>query len=285
MFSNGIGCGGNSGNDINEKFFDTSEFDSSKTGTYRIYIKVSRDFFDKSLLDETLYGETFFEVTVSEPETTTTTTESTTTTTTTETTATTATIIYEPYAYIRIDNTPDKSEYYNGEQPDLTGLEISYYFNSGQNGNYIYNNVSPMDYPDDFIVDTSDFNSYQAGTYEIKISCTDNLSKKYWYAYPVSFKVNVTEKTETTASGDINNDGFIDSVDASLVLSEYALLSTENGTGEFTPEQSTVADLNKDGEVNASDATLILMYYSYLSTDNETESKDSVDIWLSYTLD
>lgn len=214
---------------------------------------------------------------------TTTTTEST-TTTTTETTATTTTIIYEPYAYIRIDNTPDKSEYYTGEQLDLTGLEISYYFNDGQNGDFIYNNVSPMNYLDDFIIDTSAFNSYQAGTYEIKISCTDNLSKKYWYAYPVSFKVNVTEKTETTASGDINNDGFIDSVDASLVLSEYALLSTENGIGEFTPEQNTIADLNKDGEVNASDATLILMYYSYLSTDNQN-SKDSIDIWLSYTLD
>lgn len=157
MFSNGIGCGGKDINEKNEKFFDTSEFDSSKTGTYRIYIKVSVDFFDKTLLEETLYSENYFEVTVS-------------------------------------------------------------------------------------------------------------------------------EKTETFNSGDVNNDGFIDSVDASLVLSEYALLSTENGIGEFTPEQNTIADLNKDGEVNASDATLILMYYSYLSTDNQN-SKDSIDIWLSYTLD
>lgn len=157
MFSNGIGCGGKDINEKNEKFFDTSEFDSSKTGTYRIYIKVSVDFFDKTLLEETLYSENYFEVTVS-------------------------------------------------------------------------------------------------------------------------------EKTETFNSGDVNNDGFIDSVDASLVLSEYALLSTENGIGEFTSEQRISADLNKDGEVNASDATLILMYYSYLSTDNQN-SKDSIDIWLSYTLD
>ncbi|MDE6427256.1 MAG: hypothetical protein K2K89_14130, partial [Ruminococcus sp.] len=91
-------------------------------------------------------------------------------------------------------------------------------------------------------------------------------------------------KSATLNLGDVNNDGLVNSVDASLVLTEYALLSTENGTGEFTTEQNTTADLNKDGQINASDATLILMYYAYLSTGNETESKDSIDIWLSYSM-
>ncbi|MDE6671560.1 MAG: leucine-rich repeat protein [Ruminococcus sp.] len=104
------------------------------------------------------------------------------------------------------------------------------------------------------------------------------------YAENCNYKFSAIVQETDVNYGDVNNDGFIDSVDASLVLSEYALLSTENGIGEFTPEQNTIADLNKDGEVNASDATLILMYYSYLSTDNQN-NKDSVDIWLSYTLD
>ena len=95
-----------------------------------------------------------------------------------------------------------------------------------------------------------------------------------------------TETTTTTENiniGDVNDDGLINSVDASLVLIEYALLSTKDGIGEFTPEQNTIADLNKDGKINAVDASLIAMYYAYLSTEIE-KPKDSIDIWLSYSV-
>ncbi|MDE5556331.1 MAG: hypothetical protein K2J32_01375 [Ruminococcus sp.] len=97
------------------------------------------------------------------------------------------------------------------------------------------------------------------------------------------FEVTVTDNTETLNLGDINNDGLINAVDASIVSIEYALLSTGDGIGEFTPEQNTIADLNKDGKINAVDASLIAMYYAYLSTEIE-KPKDSIDIWLSYSL-
>lgn len=57
--------------------------------------------------------------------------------------------------------------------------------------------------------------------------------------------------------GDVNNDGLIDSSDASDVLFEYARLST--GGDPVIP--TIIADVNSDGRVNSSDATLILAYY------------------------
>lgn len=75
--------------------------------------------------------------------------------------------------------------------------------------------------------------------------------------------------------GDINNDGFVDSDDASLILGEYALLSTGNN-GEFSDEERTKADTNYDNSINAVDATNTLSYYAYLSTLSDEEEPISI---------
>ncbi len=206
-------------------------------------------------------------------------TTTTTTTTTTETTATTTTIIYEPYAYISINQLPDKVSYNIGEELDLSNLTVSYDYYYGEDShNAVYSNVSPLDYPDDFIVDTSAFNPNQSGTYKIKIMCTNHLSVKYWYAQPVSFEVTVTENTETQKLGDIDNNGMINAVDATLVLTEYALLSTGK-TGTFTESQKNSADIDGDGKADAVDATFILSYYAYASTGGT----DDMQTWFNNT--
>lgn len=66
--------------------------------------------------------------------------------------------------------------------------------------------------------------------------------------------------------GDVNNDGFINAVDASIVSIEYTLLSTEDGIGTFNERQTLSADVNKDGFINAVDASMISIYYAELST-------------------
>ena len=68
--------------------------------------------------------------------------------------------------------------------------------------------------------------------------------------------------------GDVNNDGLINAVDASSVLSYYAIIST-NKEGGFTEEQKYAADVNHDGQINAVDASNILAYYAYVSTTKE----------------
>lgn len=91
-------------------------------------------------------------------------------------------------------------------------------------------------------------------TVAVRLSATDGA-----FASECRF-VTVGEK-----KGDINEDGFVDAVDASLVLEHYAELST-NGKG--TIEKIFSADYNDDGFVDAVDATAILIYYAELSTIN-----------------
>lgn len=65
--------------------------------------------------------------------------------------------------------------------------------------------------------------------------------------------------------GDVNEDTTVDASDASLVLSEYALLST-GGQFSFNAKQQKSADVNKDGQINSSDSSKILSYYAEIST-------------------
>lgn len=90
--------------------------------------------------------------------------------------------------------------------------------------------------------------------------------------------VTTTVTTTTTSTknvshvdhklGDVNNDGQINAVDASSVLSYYAMIST-NRDGGYTEEQRLAADVNNDGQINAVDASCILSYYAYVSTTKE----------------
>ena len=60
----------------------------------------------------------------------------------------------------------------------------------------------------------------------------------------------------------MNCDGFIDAVDATLVLESYAA----NSTDKPAYIGKTLGDYNGDGMVDAVDASLILAKYAELST-------------------
>ncbi len=72
-------------------------------------------------------------------------------------------------------------------------------------------------------------------------------------------------KIVVSSLGDIDDNGIVDSNDASAILKEYSLLSTKKSPSFDTPK-NYAADVNKDGTINSSDASLILKYYSYKST-------------------
>lgn len=67
---------------------------------------------------------------------------------------------------------------------------------------------------------------------------------------------------------DVNSDGVIDSVDASMVLKEYATLSCDN-PATFTNTQKYVADANNDGKIDSIDSSRILKVYTANSSGNE----------------
>ena len=66
--------------------------------------------------------------------------------------------------------------------------------------------------------------------------------------------------------GDVNEDGNIDALDASAVLTHYALKSTGNES-KLTDKQVSAADFNRDGAVDALDASAILTYYAKKATE------------------
>ena len=67
--------------------------------------------------------------------------------------------------------------------------------------------------------------------------------------------------------GDVNCDGRIDAVDASIVLNAYADLSTNNRKNpQEVYADLKYADINSDGMINAIDSTAIMMIYAENST-------------------
>ncbi len=73
--------------------------------------------------------------------------------------------------------------------------------------------------------------------------------------------------------GDVNIDGSIDSIDASLVLTEYARVSTGEVSG-FDSVETFCADVDSDENVNASDASSVLSYYAYAATGGTDSLED-----------
>ena len=77
------------------------------------------------------------------------------------------------------------------------------------------------------------------------------------------------------AIGDVNMDNSVNASDASLILTEYALISTGN-TATFTLKQKDAADVNGDKEINAIDASLVLAYYAHTSTGGTLSIEDFI---------
>ena len=68
--------------------------------------------------------------------------------------------------------------------------------------------------------------------------------------------------------GDVNEDGYINSVDASAVLNAYANMAASKNY-IHSDKFIKLADVNMDGSVNARDASYILNYYAKTSTSKE----------------
>lgn len=76
---------------------------------------------------------------------------------------------------------------------------------------------------------------------------------------------NVTESSPTEyIFPDINGDGKVNAIDASMILAAYSAISTGEDPG-LTEEQLDACDANRDGHIDARDATLVLTFYSLVS--------------------
>lgn len=126
-------------------------------------------------------------------------------------------------------------------------------------------------------------NAVGEGLAEITVTdSSSNVAKFKVFVKAVTTTSTIASTTTTTSTtmtapvqsqpkyplGDVNNDGHINAVDASTVLTYYAMIST-NKDGGFDDNQMAAADVNHDGLINAVDASCILSYYAYVSTTRE----------------
>ena len=100
--------------------------------------------------------------------------------------------------------------------------------------------------------------------YALSQSYTEVRNNSTVFTAPI-FKFKIKKGDAPILKGDVNFDGVIDAIDASMVLTEYARTSAGHAP-TFTPRQMIAADWNDDGVVDAVDASAILDYYAKSST-------------------
>ena len=116
------------------------------------------------------------------------------------------------------------------------------------------------------------------GTVEGNILTVTDPSKIVTYDYdcgkakPITFILRVKK----VSLGDVNFDSIINSSDASLILADYARISTGNKSA-LTEEQKKSADINSDSKYDSTDASLSLAYYAYTSIGGT----DSIESFIS----
>lgn len=111
-----------------------------------------------------------------------------------------------------------------------------------------------------------------------------SILTSFIYPFTVCGALSASAINSPISLGDVNGDSFVNAVDASCILSEYAGISTGKDPA-FNDEQKIAADLNNDGIIDSIDASVVLAYYAYCSvkdsisvTEFLAQSKNSADL-------
>ena len=116
--------------------------------------------------------------------------------------------------------------------------------------------------------------TYQPGDTYYYTAKYDAPDGSYINVGPLSIYMDaVWEQESFILMGDVNLDGSVDALDASLALTVYA----GQQTGQYVyldPKAVTAGDVDGSGAIDASDASYILGYYSYIQTGNFKEPND-----------
>lgn len=111
---------------------------------------------------------------------------------------------------------------------------------------------------------------------QIGTTYTEVQNNSSIYSAPI-IEIQLSQDDAPILKGDVNFDGLIDAVDASLVLAEISRIAA--GEPEtFTPEQKIAADVNDDGLIDAVDASLILQLAAEQATTGDEDIAQYVTI-------
>ena len=122
------------------------------------------------------------------------------------------------------------------------------------------------------------------GKAKIEAELDDTVISQYVHIFAVDNENNVSEElivpvNDNVKLGDVNFDGEVNAVDASLILAEYARISTKQPAA-FTEKQFVAGEVDGNGIIDAADASFVLVYYSYLATGGEL---DDMREWMKIT--
>lgn len=122
--------------------------------------------------------------------------------------------------------------------------------------------------------------SEKHGVYSIKISF---MAAPAMMPNPNKMKYNVSN----TIVPDINGDGYVDAVDAGIILATYAALSADPPRDPgLTPEQLKACDANMNGEIDAVDSSWVNAFYAKISSaDNPYRGLSLEAAWAAYIND
>lgn len=152
---------------------------------------------------------------------------------------------YESQYEIIIDSLPDQVSYNIGEPLDLTGLKVSLVlYNQHGNMNNIYTSDFPVDDPEVFVVDTSEFDSTKAGTYAINISCTDEY-QAFLPTKMKSFEVDVKASIGTSTEIKSTTTSSFDQTNATAVSTTTVTSDIPASTTKSSPPTGTVDEASK----------------------------------------
>lgn len=117
--------------------------------------------------------------------------------------------------------------------------------------------------------------------YDIQLNINDDI---YTIALgKIHLEIDITRPPvvlPTFPYPDIDGDGTVTAVDASMVLTAYSNISSGQPSG-LTPEQEDLADANRDGFINSIDASLILSFYSGCATGKYSNNQNGWTLYMS----
>lgn len=139
------------------------------------------------------------------------------------------------------------------------------------------NYKSTITYVDTFTVPDVNDNPNSFKKLDYNFSLGDNYSGKQWeISSETETEKNIKLYFSSYSLGDVNSDGLVDAVDASMILNEYSLLSTDE-KGTFTENQKLSANVNNDSVIDAVDASMVLNYYAEISTGGNPSWEDIIN--------
>ena len=79
--------------------------------------------------------------------------------------------------------------------------------------------------------------------------------------------VDAKGNVNTIKGGDVNEDGYTDARDATIILNYYADISCDLdvSTNKYLESIKKYGDVDEDGKISGIDATEILCYYTYVA--------------------